>query len=88
MICGAAPLPPWQIVKERRATFAATPAQLARRPGTATRWPNLVLAGDWTETGLPAAIEGAIRSGDAAADRLLAGEVQLAATGSALDSLR
>ena len=70
---GSAPLPPWQIVKERRATFAATPQQLARRPGPATRWPNLVLAGDWTETGLPAAIEGAIRSGDAAAARLLMG---------------
>ena len=65
------PMPPWQIVKEKRATFAATPAQLARRPGTATRWPNLVLAGDWTATGLPATIEGAIRSGFQAADRLL-----------------
>jgi hydroxysqualene dehydroxylase len=65
------PLPPWQIVKERRATFAATPAQLARRPKTETRWTNLVLAGDWTDTGLPATIEGAIRSGFAAADRLL-----------------
>ena len=61
------PMPPWQIVKERRATFAATPAQLARRPKTATRWENLVLAGDWTDTGLPATIEGAIRSGFAAA---------------------
>ena len=65
------PMPPWQIVKEKRATFAATPAQLARRPKTATSWPNLVLAGDWTETGLPATIEGAIRSGFAAADLLL-----------------
>jgi squalene-associated FAD-dependent desaturase len=65
------PLPRWQIVKERRATFAATPAQLARRPKTGTRWTNLVLAGDWTDTGLPATIEGAIRSGFAAADRLL-----------------
>jgi hydroxysqualene dehydroxylase len=65
------PLPRWQIVKERRATFAATPAQLARRPKTETRWTNLVLAGDWTDTGLPATIEGAIRSGFAAADRLL-----------------
>lgn len=63
----AAPLPPWQIVKERRATFAATPAQVARRPGAATRWSNFVLAGDWTDTGLPATIEGAIRSGFAAA---------------------
>ncbi|MBV1697432.1 MAG: hydroxysqualene dehydroxylase HpnE [Hyphomicrobiales bacterium] len=61
-------LPPWQIVRERRATFAATPAQDARRPGAATRWHNLVLAGDWTDTGLPATIEGAIRSGNRAAE--------------------
>ena len=66
-------LPQWQIVKERRATFAATPAQLRRRPGAATRWANLALAGDWTATGLPATIEGAIRSGFAAAERLLHG---------------
>lgn len=68
----AEPLPPWQIVKEKRATFAATPAQLARRPGAATRWDNLVLAGDWIDTGLPATIEGALRSGFSAAERLLA----------------
>ena len=61
-----AALPPWQIVRERRATFAATPAQDAKRPGAATRWRNLVLAGDWTDTGLPATIEGAIRSGNRA----------------------
>ena len=59
--------PRWQIVKEKRATFAATPAQLRRRPGAATRWANLALAGDWTATGLPATIEGAIRSGFSAA---------------------
>jgi squalene-associated FAD-dependent desaturase len=59
--------PPWQIVKEKRATFAATPRQEARRPGAATAWRNLFLAGDWTATGLPATIEGAIRSGDKAA---------------------
>jgi squalene-associated FAD-dependent desaturase len=64
----SAALPPWQIVRERRATFAATPAQDERRPGPATRWRNLVLAGDWTDTGLPATIEGAIRSGNRAAD--------------------
>lgn len=63
-------LPPWQIVRERRATFAATPEQEARRPGTATRWSNLALAGDWTATGLPATIEGAIRSGQRAADHV------------------
>jgi squalene-associated FAD-dependent desaturase len=63
-----AALPPWQVVRERRATFAATPAQNARRPDAATAWRNLVLAGDWTNTGLPATIEGAIRSGRRAAD--------------------
>ena len=63
-------LPPWQIVRERRATFAATPAQDAKRPRAATKWSNLVLAGDWTDTGLPATIEGAIRSGDRAADTI------------------
>jgi hypothetical protein len=65
-----AALPPWQIVRERRATFAATPAQDAKRPGATTKWRNLVLAGDWTDTGLPATIEGAIRSGNRAADMI------------------
>ena len=70
-VCAAlkisAPLPAWQIVKEKRATFAATPAQDAKRPAAATAWRNLFLAGDWTQTGLPATIEGAVRSGDKAA---------------------
>ena len=65
-------LPPWQIVRERRATFAATPAQDLKRPGAETAWRNLILAGDWTNTGLPATIEGAIRSGNRAAE-LIAG---------------
>jgi len=65
-------LPAWQIVKERRATFAALPAEEAKRPGAETRWPNLRLAGDWTATGLPATIEGAIRSGNRAAESLVA----------------
>jgi hypothetical protein len=64
-------LPPWQIVKERRATFAATPEQAAKRPGARTRWRNLFLAGDWTDTGLPGTIEGALRSGERAADLAL-----------------
>ena len=63
--------PTWQIVKERRATFAATPEQVAKRPKAATRWRNLALAGDWTDTGLPATIEGAIRSGHKAAELIL-----------------
>lgn len=62
-----APLPAWQIVKEKRATFAGTPDQDALRPPTQTRWHNLFLAGDWVQTGLPATIEGALRSGDNAA---------------------
>jgi hypothetical protein len=67
--CGmSAPLPPWQIVRERRATFAATPAENAKRPGTRTAWNNLFLAGDWTATGLPATLESATRSGHRAAE--------------------
>jgi hypothetical protein len=61
------PLPKWQIVKEKRATFAATPAQEAMRPIAKTGWRNFFLAGDWTDTGLPATIEGAVRSGEKAA---------------------
>jgi squalene-associated FAD-dependent desaturase len=64
-------LPPWQIVRERRATFAATPSQNARRPGVRTAWRNLALAGDWTDTGLPATIESAVRSGARAAAFLM-----------------
>ena len=62
-----ATLPAYRVVKERRATFAQTPGEVRRRPGTRTRFPNLYLAGDWIDTGLPATIEGAIRSGHLAA---------------------
>lgn len=65
------PMPAWQIVTEGNATFAARPEEETRRPGTRTRWNNLMLAGDWTATGLPPTIEGAIRSGQKAADLLL-----------------
>ena len=68
-----APLPAWQIVKEKRATFAATPAQEALRPPARTAYANLFLAGDWVANGLPATIEGALRSGDVAA-RLALGQ--------------
>jgi squalene-associated FAD-dependent desaturase len=65
------PIPAWQVVMEPQATFAAVPGEEMHRPGTRTRWKNLMLAGDWTATGLPATIEGAIRSGQKAADTLL-----------------
>lgn len=61
------PRPPTRIVKEKRATFAQTPASLARRARTRTHIENLLLAGDWTDTGLPATIESAVRSGHMAA---------------------
>jgi squalene-associated FAD-dependent desaturase len=63
-----AALPAWQVVKEKRATFAATVEQDRKRPPVATAWRNLFLAGDWTQTGLPATIEGAVRSGFKAAE--------------------
>jgi uncharacterized protein with NAD-binding domain and iron-sulfur cluster len=70
-ITGLSPeMPPWQVVRERRATFAATPSENAKRPPAETAWKNLFLAGDWTATGLPATIEGAIRSGQHAARRV------------------
>jgi squalene-associated FAD-dependent desaturase len=65
-------IPPNRIIKEKRATFAQTPEEVKRRPGAGTPWSNLRLAGDWTDTGLPATIEGAIRSGDRAAELVLA----------------
>lgn len=57
-----------RIVKEKRATFAQTPEQILKRPNTASTYENLFLAGDWTNNGLPATIEGSIRSGFKAAE--------------------
>jgi hydroxysqualene dehydroxylase len=65
-----APVPPYRIVKERTPTVSAAPAAQGRRPAPFTRWRNLFLAGDWTATGLPSTMEGAIRSGFAAAAAL------------------
>lgn len=61
------PLPAHRVIKEKRATFAQTPDNLGRRPEARTQWTNVFLAGDWTATGLPATIEGSIRSGHTAA---------------------
>jgi squalene-associated FAD-dependent desaturase len=77
------PRPPVRIVKERRATFAQTPAAAARRPGAGTPWANLHLAGDWTATGLPATIEGAVRSGQQAAAQAQAALLSAGRTGKA-----
>ena len=68
---GPRPMPEWRVVKEKRATFKATPAQELRRPGADVGIHNLALAGDFTATGLPATIEGAIRSGRTAANLLI-----------------
>jgi uncharacterized protein with NAD-binding domain and iron-sulfur cluster len=58
------------VLREADATFSCDPASEALRPGPRTPVPNLVLAGDWTATGLPATIEGAVRSGLRAAREL------------------
>jgi uncharacterized protein with NAD-binding domain and iron-sulfur cluster len=60
-------VPPFRVIKERRATIVANVAQEERRPGAQTDIDNLLLAGDWTDTRLPGTIEGAIRSGVTAA---------------------
>jgi squalene-associated FAD-dependent desaturase len=69
--CGGTEPPPFRVVKEKRATFAQTPEQTRRRPPARTSLRNLVLAGDWTDTGLPATIEGAVRSGTKAAEAVI-----------------
>ena len=57
----------WRVIKERDATFRPLPGIAASRPGPATPIPGLVLAGAWTDTGWPATLESAVRSGRAAA---------------------
>jgi zeta-carotene desaturase len=56
------------VVKEIRATFAASPGLESLRPGAHTSLPNVFLAGDWTRSGWPATMEGAVRSGYIAAE--------------------
>ncbi|MGH7899361.1 MAG: hydroxysqualene dehydroxylase, partial [Candidatus Binatia bacterium] len=60
-----------QVVKEANATYAASPAEQRHRPGAATPIANLFLAGDWTDTGLPATLESAVVSGEKAAEAAL-----------------
>jgi uncharacterized protein with NAD-binding domain and iron-sulfur cluster len=59
------------VTRERSATFAPRPGTAADRPGPRTGAPGLVVAGAWTDTGWPATMEGAVRSGTAAAQALL-----------------
>ena len=61
-----------RVSREPAATFAARPGTAALRPGAATSRPNVVRAGAWTDTGWPATMEGAIRSGREAARVLVA----------------
>lgn len=70
---GVLPLGRHRIIKEKRATIEQSPGQVRLRPEMRTRWSNLLLAGDWTQTGLPATIEGAVTSGHLAADAISKG---------------
>jgi hypothetical protein len=71
LVGAQADLPPFRVVKERRATIVANLVQEERRPGAETHIGNLALAGDWTDTRLPGTIEGAVRSGVTAAELIL-----------------
>lgn len=57
------------VIVEKRATFAARPGLI--RPSNLSPWPRIAVAGDWTDTGYPGVLEGAVRSGRLAADRLI-----------------
>ncbi len=58
------------VIKEVRATFSARPGMQRSRPGAATKYHNVFLAGDWTDTGWPPTMEGAVRSGYKAAEEI------------------
>ncbi len=71
---GEAKLERAHVVKEIRATFSAALGLESRRPVSRTAISNLFLAGDWTRSGWPATMEGAVRSGYLAAEAVLASE--------------
>lgn len=60
-----------RVIREPRATYSAKPGIEALRPGPSTRYPNVFLAGDWTKSGWPATMEGAVRSGYRAAEAVI-----------------
>jgi uncharacterized protein with NAD-binding domain and iron-sulfur cluster len=66
------------VTREHSATFRASPGARALRPGPRTALPGLALAGSWTDTGWPATMEGAVRSGHAAAQAVLGAELSAA----------
>jgi zeta-carotene desaturase len=59
------------VIKERNATVRCMPGHSKFRPGQVTPVPNLFLAGDWTDTGWPSTMEGAVRSGILAANQVV-----------------
>lgn len=69
------------VTRDHAATFRAGPGARALRPGPRTDLPGLALAGAWTDTGWPATMEGAVRSGQAASRVLLSAMSQAPATG-------
>ncbi|GAA4864881.1 hydroxysqualene dehydroxylase HpnE [Pseudonocardia benzenivorans] len=71
------------VTREPHATFRAAPGQAALRPGPVSGLAGLALAGAWTATGWPATMEGAVRSGDAAAAAVLADSGATVAAGAA-----
>ncbi|MBC6444399.1 MAG: oleate hydratase [Alphaproteobacteria bacterium GM202ARS2] len=66
-------VPAYAFICEKKATFLQSPSNQRRRHGASTALGNLFLAGDWTDTGLPATIEGALASGQNAAHNVLKG---------------
>jgi len=58
----------YKVIKEKRATFIPSNDIIIKRPSQQTAIKNLILAGDWVDTGLPATIESAVKSGKVAAD--------------------
>jgi squalene-associated FAD-dependent desaturase len=70
LFAGSAGVDEFFVTREHAATFRATPGARALRPGPRTALPGLVLAGAWTDTGWPATMEGAVRSGHAAVGAL------------------
>ena len=73
------------VVKEQKATFRCLPGTAGYRLPSETPLANLFLAGDWTDTGWPATMEGAVRSGMKAAELIGAAESRLQRTGGALE---